>query len=147
MDDIKCEVTSGADWCQASYANEVLTIAVVSNHAYQSRTGTVTLVGGDIKATVTITQDGKGSSIGQVGDDLKIEATSAKASSHQPGEEIEKTLDGSLNTIFHSPWVADEYMPVTLAYHFEKVERMDYLVYHPRTDGGVNGTSGSWNSM
>ncbi len=139
MDDIKCEVTSGADWCQASYANEVLTIAVVSNHAYQSRTGTVTLVGGDIKATVTITQDGKGSSIGQVGDDLKIEATSAKASSHQPGEEIEKTLDGSLNTIFHSPWVADEYMPVTLAYHFEKVERMDYLVYHPRTDGGVNG--------
>ena len=70
MDDIKCEVTSGADWCQASYANEVLTIAVVSNHAYQSRTGTVTLVGGDIKATVTITQDGKGSSIGQVGDDL-----------------------------------------------------------------------------
>lgn len=139
VDDIKCEVASGADWCKANYANAELMITVTDNNAYQSRTGCVTLSGKEMKATVTITQDGKGASIEQVGSDLKIAVKDASSSSNQPGEEIEKTLDGNPATLFHSPWVANEYMPVTLIYNFEKVERMDYLVYNPRTDGGVNG--------
>lgn len=73
------------------------------------------------------------------GNDVKLTVKSATASSQHSGEEIENSFDGSLSTIYHSPWTADEYMPVTLTYNFENTETMDYLIYNPRTDGGSNG--------
>lgn len=139
IDDIKCKVTSGTDWCSAFYADAELTITVASNNAYKSRTSNITLSGKEIKVTITITQNGKGTSIGQVEDDQKITIKSATASSQQPGEEIKNSFDGNLSTIYHSPWTANEYMPVTLTYNFENEETVDYLIYTPRSDGGENG--------
>lgn len=139
IDDIKCLVTSGSDWCNASYAGNELTITVTGNSAYKQRTGNVSLTGKGAKVIVTITQEGKDISIQQVGDDVRITVKSATASSHHAGEEIEKSFDGSLSTMYHSPWTANEYMPVTLTYSFENAGTMDYLVYTPRTDNGSNG--------
>lgn len=139
IDDIKCEVTMGADWCSAIYADAELTITVAANNAYKSRIGSIALIGKDTKEVIAIVQEGKSTAIGQLGDDLKIKVKGATASSQQSGEEVEKSFDGSLSTIYHSPWAENEYMPVALIYDFENVETMDYLIYQPRTDGGTNG--------
>lgn len=139
IDDIKCEVTSGTSWCSAHYTDAQLTITVASNSEYKSRTGNITLSGKQTKVTITITQDGKGSSIDQVDNEQKITIKSATASSQHTGEEINKSFDGDLSTIYHSPWIANEYMPVTLTYNFENIKTVDYLIYNPRSDGGENG--------
>lgn len=59
IDDIKCEITSGTNWCSALYTDDQLTITVASNNGYKSRTGNITLNGKQAKVAITITQDGK----------------------------------------------------------------------------------------
>ena len=57
---------------------------------------------------------------------------------------IELTLDNNLNTIWHSQYypthkeVTPE-TPAELVYEFENVDRIDRMVYVPRSDGAVNG--------
>ncbi len=76
--------------------------------------------------------------------DTLITIASGEASSFQPGEEIERSFDGNLSTLYHSPYHqpeydSPEYFPITLTYKFKKPETVDYLEYYPRTDGGTNG--------
>ncbi len=70
-------------------------------------------------------------------DDIKIPVKSGTATSFQEEEEIEKSFDGDMNTMYHSAWdnSAEDYFPITLTYNFEKVDLMDYLVYYPRLSG------------
>lgn len=70
-------------------------------------------------------------------DDIKVKVLSGTASSWQPGANIEKSFDGSYETIYHSSWnnSAGGYFPVTLTYSFSKGTDIDYLVYHPRKSG------------
>jgi hypothetical protein len=74
--------------------------------------------------------------------DTPIKPISATASENQPGEDIQKALDGDLNTLYHSLWDQSQFpnTPVIIEFKFgSSVERIDYLLYHPRKDGGVNG--------
>lgn len=64
------------------------------------------------------------------------------ASSYQPGENIEKSFDGNLNTLYHSNWGYTPF-PVILNYRFDGVTPIDYLKYIPRSDGGSNGNFGN----
>ncbi|MDR0699537.1 MAG: M60 family metallopeptidase [Tannerella sp.] len=66
--------------------------------------------------------------------DLKITVHSADASSNQQGEEATKSIDGNMNTLYHSSWNG-AIMPVTINYHFRDVDRVDYFIYYPRTEG------------
>ncbi|MCO6463137.1 MAG: M60 family metallopeptidase [Saprospiraceae bacterium] len=67
---------------------------------------------------------------------LRISQAGSFASSYQPGENIEKSFDGNLNTLYHSNWNnAYSALPVELNYHFEQSEKVDYLVYYPRKEG------------
>ena len=70
--------------------------------------------------------------------DKKISVVSGEASSYQIGESIEKSFDNNPNTIYHSSWNSTEF-PVTLIYHFAPNDTIDYIVYNPRIDGGING--------
>lgn len=54
--------------------------------------------------------------------------------SAQPGEGIEKTIDGDLFTIYHSNYGSTTF-PIKLTYNFKDIDQIDYLVYHPRQDG------------
>lgn len=76
--------------------------------------------------------------------DTLITIASGEASSFQEGEGIERSFDGNFSTLYHSSYHSPEhdslkYFPISLIYKFQKPEIVDYLEYHPRTDGGTNG--------
>lgn len=63
--------------------------------------------------------------------------SSGWTSSYQGGGEIAKSFDGDMNTLYHSNWSNSgaNYFPITLEYKFENIDRIDYLIYYPRTNG------------
>ncbi|KXH84319.1 M60 family metallopeptidase [Chryseobacterium kwangjuense] len=63
------------------------------------------------------------------------------ASSYQSGENIEKSYDNDVNTLYHSSW-GNTVFPVVLNYRLDGVTPVDYLKYTPRTSGS-NGRFGS----
>ncbi len=74
--------------------------------------------------------------------DTKISPAEAWASENQPGEDISKALDGNFNTIYHSLWNQSKFPsePVIIEFYFEdNAGTIDYMLYHPRKDGGNNG--------
>ena len=97
---------------------------------------------GELTKWVTVTQNGRTDGYevtnpdGVEGDSI-LPISSGRASSFQPGGEIEKSFDGNMNTLYHSKWSNGnaDYFPITLEYNFENIDRMDYLVYYPRTNG------------
>ncbi len=67
---------------------------------------------------------------------LNINKEGSYASSYQTGENIEKSFDGNLNTLYHSNWnQAYTALPIELIYSFNKMEEIDYLIYYPRKEG------------
>ncbi len=73
---------------------------------------------------------------------LKLEVLSAQASEHQPGADIQKALDGDFSTLYHSLWNRSRFpgQPVELTFHFaDSIHQIDFMLYHPRKDGGGNG--------
>ncbi len=74
--------------------------------------------------------------------DKRIKITSASlkpADKFQGGENAENTIDGKLNTLYHSPWSGmPDKTPISLEYTFDANEAAvaNYLVLHPRTNGG-----------
>lgn len=68
--------------------------------------------------------------------DIKIKVISATASSFQQGGEIAKSYDDNMGTLYHSNLdnSSSDYFPITLEYNLEKVEQLDYIIYHPRED-------------
>jgi hypothetical protein len=63
----------------------------------------------------------------------KITPSGGFASNFHRGENIEKSFDGDMMTLYHSDW-RETVFPVTLHYDFKNAERIDYLVYYPRQD-------------
>jgi hypothetical protein len=66
---------------------------------------------------------------------------SAHATQCQSGYSLLNSIDGSLSTIYHSDWNGNS-LPDTLDYIFVDVQRIDTLIYYPRTDGCANGYFG-----
>ncbi len=74
---------------------------------------------------------------------VPIQPAGSTASSHMPGEDIGKSFDGDFSTLYHSHYSAGPgVFPVTLNYRFDGNPDIDYMVYHPRSDGGANGNFG-----
>lgn len=76
--------------------------------------------------------------------DIQVPAIGAgtTASSFQGGTNIDKSIDGDINTIYHSAW-GNTPFPVILNYNFDGTTAIDYLKYIPRADGGSNGHFGN----
>lgn len=64
-----------------------------------------------------------------------IQAQGSFASGFQPGSDIDRSFDGDLSTIYHSPWGGATVFPVTLNYRLDGQTEVDYLKYYPRTLG------------
>jgi len=73
---------------------------------------------------------------------VSILAEGTVASSFQPGENINRSFDGNLNTLYHSSYNSTSF-PVELNYRFNGTTPIDYLRYFPRSDGGANGNFGN----
>lgn len=69
-------------------------------------------------------------------------ATGSSASNFQPGNEIGKSFDGDLNTVYHSNWNTTTF-PVSLIYKFDGQTALNYIKYIPRQDNNVNGNFGN----
>ena len=68
----------------------------------------------------------------------------SSASSFQSGENIEKSFDGNVSTLYHCSWNATAAtFPISLIYKFDGQTSMNYLRYTPRQDGGPNGLFGN----
>lgn len=78
----------------------------------------------------------------EVQGDVMVKVLSGEASQFQNGENIEKSWDGNMNTLYHSPYYGTKF-PVTLEYRFKEPENIDYIVPKPRTGGG-NGAFGAF---
>lgn len=75
---------------------------------------------------------------------ISVKKEGSGASSYQPGENIEKSFDSDLSTLYHSNYNEGESaFPVELIYHFEAKPQIDYFIYYPRADGGSNGFFGA----
>jgi hypothetical protein len=71
--------------------------------------------------------------------DIYIRPNSAKASSISGEGDLNNAIDGNMSTIYHSSYGGIT-TPVTLDFRFTTpVEQLDYIVYNPRVDGGING--------
>ncbi|MDR0765954.1 MAG: M60 family metallopeptidase [Odoribacteraceae bacterium] len=71
--------------------------------------------------------------------DFKLSVRSSVASEANTGEGIELSHDGNYSTYYHSRWGEETSYPVTMTYTLDNADRLDYLVYYPRQDGGSNG--------
>lgn len=70
-----------------------------------------------------------------------LNATLIPSNMYQNGEGIEKSIDGVVSTIYHSPWQGIQAnSPLTLEYTLDPADAtiVNYVVLHPRTNG-ING--------
>ncbi len=77
--------------------------------------------------------------------DIKVSpiVANSSASNFQQGEEIDKSFDGNFNTLYHSNYnTSSTAFPISLVYNFDGNTPLDYLIYYPRQDGGINGNFG-----
>lgn len=155
---IKFEITSNVDftvilpqWIKEPPLNRssemIRTECIYSverNKLQEKRTGEILIKenGGKAQAVVIVSQQGMGEYDNDhaidIKEDIKVPVNHAETTSFQPGREITNSFDGDMNTLFESNWnnAANNYFPISLTYHFEKQEAIDYLVYYPRTSGG-----------
>ena len=70
--------------------------------------------------------------------DNLLPVASGTASSSQPGEGIERSYDGNVTTLYHSPYSNTQF-PITLTYNLKEASHVDYALYTPRQDGNSNG--------
>lgn len=130
--------TRSSDMLETSHS-----YAVETNKNNEKRTDTIYVRATKIKkdAFIIVTQKGmneyENEHADDIKDDIKLSVKSAEASSFQPGGEIGKSIDGDKNTLYHSNWSngGNNYFPITLTYHFENQESLDYFMYYPRTSG------------
>lgn len=129
--------SSGVSWCNADYADGLLTIETITNQQSSKRTAIVSVKAGDISKSITISQLGLDSYADDIKDDIRVLVSSAETSSYQSGTNIDKSIDGDYTTIYHSKWdnSASDYFPITMTYKFSNISTIDYFVYYPRQDG------------
>lgn len=114
--------------------------------------------GGQLTDSVVVTQSLTGGSDYNPGitsafeKDKKIKILSVSltpSDQYQRGEEPEKTIDGQLGTLYHSPWAGMPGKPaIVLEYQLDPQEAAvaNYVVLHPRTSGsnGIVKTATVW---
>lgn len=132
------------DWCSATYDKKKKSIVVTAEtnvSPTQRETGIVISCKGGHKDTVRIIQYGKRSIKPEFPEDIPVKVSGAKADSeNSAGERIGLSYDGDPATYYHSKWRnPDKQTPLNIYYSFDTADRIDYIDYYPREDGGDNG--------
>lgn len=121
---------------QLSAGEVAITLRVTANSDKEDRKGTLTVstISGKTLAVINVTQ--AGNKVLVVDEDIAVRPTGGRASECQPGQDIDKSFDGDMNTHYHSPWSVSARFPVTLEYYFSGNDVIDYLVYYTRNGNG-----------
>lgn len=115
--------------------NRTYTFAIDWNTDETERTAELSIKQneGSLEEKVIIVQKGQSEYTGgtiEEPDFLKVPVSSATSSSVQSGNNINKTYDGDLTTVFRSQRGSNIF-PVTLEYFFENQESINHFIYHP----------------
>lgn len=109
-------------------------VSVTTNNDLSPRSASIKVSDskGEIQRTLFIKQDHE-NLIDYIPLDLVVPVSSAEASSTQGESVIENTLDGNIETIWHSNWdnSSADYFPITLTYYFDNVDVINYVRYIP----------------
>lgn len=143
------EISIDQDWATMIEGSDgTIYIHVQRNMTPVDRATTITFSNkeNNVAETLVLTQ-GRDESIMELPTDIAVKPSSqtvSPTSSYESGHGIDKTVDGDLNSYFHTKWTGNKFVvseenPVTLTYNFRNVEKIDYLVYNPRIDGNSNG--------
>lgn len=141
---------SSASWLKPVVENGKLILNVDANNTSGSRTATLSVrMSNGAVTELTVTQSGI-----KVGD-IALEAVAAtkvkpikvEASQSQGGEGPERTIDGNMNTLWHTPYVGfnpanSNEWPV-LTYRFSEGTEIASAVYFPRPSG----ENGNWGKV
>lgn len=114
--------------------NGNLSLFATPNYNVAPRTGLLTLstADGSLSRVLTVIQKGRTVT------DRQIPIVSGTANQAQSGEDISKSYDDNLSTLYHSPWTGTSF-PVILTYNLQGPAHVDYALYTPRQDGNNNG--------
>lgn len=137
---VQFTVTPKADWVTVVGVKKGnLSLRLSENELDTERVAQVEVKaeGSTLTRMIRITQ-AKSNPASFVKGDFRVKVSSATATDAQSGNEIAKSYDANYSTLYHSSWGGGT-LPVTLTYNFTNVPKIDYLVYHPRTDGASNG--------
>lgn len=132
-----------ADWFRVrSTGADRVVLAQDYSYSSKPRSGILRLTSDDgVTRDVPVVQVSN-SAASTLRGDTKLTVTSATDNQHQGGEEVSASLDGDFGTMYSSPWGNGTRFPVILTYNLRTGSHVDYLVYHPRTDGNINGNFG-----
>lgn len=140
-------VSSAAQWLNVNRSEDGrrLLVSAEASTSSQKRSATISLKSADGKMSRTITaiQD-QDRSYETLVDKKRLYPTSSTASSSQGSETVDKLFDGNTNTLWHSSYSGgvSSSNPVTLTFNFSGKDRIDYMIYVPRTSG----SNGIWKS-
>lgn len=139
--DLKIEQTGV--WFVASLkdteSSAVIEIKIRENETGAQRQGTVTVKTSSKLNSITLNVIQLSGNLAVEGD-IQVEVLDSKASESQPGQGIENTHDGNMETGYHSPW-SNTHMPVTMEYIFSGKETINYIIYR---SGNGNGNFGKF---
>ena len=136
--------SSQDDWLSVMSAEgDRVALAYKYSTSLNARKGRVRLSSPDgFQRDVIVVQDGNNAAASLKGDiALQVNASASTASAAQSGEGIALSVDGSMQTMYHSPY-SNTTFPVVLTYVLKNASHVDYAVYHPRISGGSNGNFG-----
>lgn len=133
-------------WLSISRRNDtdgqpILTIRISANTTPEKRSATISILqksDNELLTSFVIEQDGDYSV--RVDEDTKVTPTGATCADYQSGADIAKSIDGNMETMYHSRWSGTSF-PVNIEYTFSGKSQIDYVIYYPRTSGS-NGNFG-----
>lgn len=128
-------------WCVAKIQGSTLLVSVEKNIALEKRETNVLISAGDKSVTLKVVQFGL--EMPEIINDTKLQVVNATASSEEIVNEktcIENSYDGDFNTFWHTKWT--DQGPYTATYFLKDADKLDYIMYYPRTPNGGNGNFG-----
>lgn len=134
---------SAAAWCSYTKEGKVITVTATENTTSAQRATTITVKVGNDEKTIPVTQSAGATTPGG-NESAKFTIKGGTASSEETVSEQQGfalSFDGDLNTFWHTGWSTKDEFPFTATYEIEGADRLDYIVYYPRPDGG-NGVFG-----
>lgn len=140
------EVSTDQDWTSIIKGTDgTIYVHVDRNVLPTSRTANITFsnASNEVSETLVLTQ-GRDESVMELPNDIQVFSSSQTGTAPENGCDIKKTVDNNLGTIYHTRYSANKFVvspetPAILTYNFKNVEKIDYLVYHPRQDDTNNG--------
>jgi len=136
------ECSTEADWLTIKQSVNGVYVHVGDNYLPSSREADVVFSNADkgVSSTIHVVQRGFEPETAYR-EATNILPSSAKVNQSQNGYGIDKSYDGDYSSIYHSNYytIVSETNPVVLTYNFTDVDRIDYVSYVPRLDGGKNG--------